>query len=100
MTIDFFRGYVAHALSVEGLYKTGETDTFEYNGWIYVLRREEDEYAPFTFGLNGRKKGTNESIARRFTSMENTFLFILNRHNENGAVRNKFTDIRQWIDEN
>lgn len=95
------KDYVRQTLAQEHLWKTGESDTFTYElsqPWEFTLRREEDRYLPYRYALEGRKTGTLETHGRRYPTMQDAFLHIVNRLNENATVKNRYTDIRQWLD--
>lgn len=92
--------YVLQTLKEEHLWEFGESDTFEVmlsQKWEFTLRKEEETYAPYTYSLNGRKIGTNETWSRRYRSMEEAFLHIVNRLNENANVKNRYNYIEDWL---
>lgn len=97
------RGYVLHTLREEHLWENGQTDTFEVmlsQKWEFTLRREEKEYLPYKYSLTGKKIETNETWSRRYISMEEAFLHIVNRLNENVMVEDKYTYVEDWLLEN
>ena len=97
------RRFVLHTLREEHLWETGQTVTFEVmlaQKWEFTLRREEKEYLPYKYFLNGKKIGTNETWSRRYRSMEELFLHIVNRLNDNVKVKDKYTCIEDWLLEN
>lgn len=65
--------------------------------WEFGLRREEEIYLPYKYCLIGRKIGTNEIWNRRYKSMEEAFLHIVNGLNENVAIKNKYKYIEDWL---
>ena len=72
-------------------FEVGEKEKFAYkneygNVWSLVLRREEEQYSPFIFAIEGNKVGTNETWSRRYTSMEQALLHIVNDFNENANI--------------
>ena len=76
-------------------FEVGEKEKFAYkneygNVWSLVLRREEEQYSPFIFAIEGNKVGTNETWSRRYTSMEQALLHIVNDFNENANIENKY----------
>lgn len=89
--------YIFTTLRKESLWKEGEIDTFRYGDWELTLRKEEAIYEPFTFSVSGKKKNSNESISRRYTSIENAFLHILNRFNENVNIKNKYETLADYF---
>lgn len=83
-------------------FKVGEKEEFTYkndygNVWSLVLRREEEQYSPFMFAIEGNKVGTNETWSRRYTSMEQALLHIVNDFNENVNIENKYSDLQDYI---
>lgn len=95
--------YILRTLREEHLWKPGDVDTFEatvYQKWEFTLKREEKHYLPYKYSLTGKKIGTNETWSRRYRSMEEAFLHIVNRLNENAAIKNKYNYIEDWLLEN
>lgn len=83
-------------------FEVGEKEKFAYkneygNVWSLVLRREEEQYSPFIFAIEGNKVGTNETWSRRYTSMEQALLHIVNDFNENANIENKYNDLQDYI---
>ena len=95
--------YVEQLLREEHLWKAGESDSFavEMSGkeWEFTLRREEPEYMPFKFSLEGKVNGTNEGWGRRYPSMAAALLHIVNHLNENAAIKNRYGSIEEWLEE-
>lgn len=94
------REFVINTLKKEHLWEVGKTDTFEVElsqKWQFTLRREEDIYAPYKYALNGMKIGTHETWSRRYRSMEEAFLHIVNHLNENANLKNKYNYIEEWL---
>lgn len=77
---------------VEFLYKSDNE-----NVWNLTLKREEDQYYPFIFALEGNKIGTNETWGRRYTSMEQAILHIVNNFNENVSIKDKYSNLEEYI---
>lgn len=67
------------------------------NIWNLTLRREEKKYSPFIFSLEGKRIGTDETWGRRYTSLEKAILHILNDFNENINIKNKYTNIEEYL---
>ena len=91
---------VMQTLLNEPNWKTGDTETFEVTlsqGWKFTLRKEEPTYAPYQYSLNGKKIGTPETWGRRYKSMADAFLHIVNRLNENANIKNKYASIEEWL---
>lgn len=83
-------------------FEVGEKEKFAYkneygNVWSLVLRREEEQDSPFIFAIEGNKVGTNETWSRRYTSMEQALLHIVNDFNENANIENKYNDLQDYI---
>lgn len=89
--------YIIRTLEEEKLWEEGEADTFEYGDWELTLRKEEKNYSPFIFSLNGKKKNSLESWGRRYKDMEEVFLHVLNRFNENANVKNRYKTLADCI---
>lgn len=92
--------YVLQTLREEHLWKPGESDTFEVllsQKWVFTLRREEKQYEPFRYALEGRKIGTHETWGRRYRSMDDAFLHIVNHLNENANVKDRYNRIEDWL---
>lgn len=89
--------YIISTLLKEQLWKTGETDTLQYNEWELTLRKEEEIYKPFAFSIQGKKINKCGTIGRRYTSMQEAFLHILNNFNENVNIKNKYKTISDYI---
>lgn len=94
------REYVLQTLKEEHLWKPGEEETFLAHQWGFTLRREEREYLPYKYSLTGKKVETNETWSRRYRSMEEAFLHIVNDLNENVAIKNKYDNLEEWLSEN
>lgn len=96
------KDYVARTLSEETMWKAGEEDTFSFmtsQKWEFTLRRETDDYKPFTYSLRGRKTGTHETWSRKYASMEDAFLHIVNRLDENTNIKDRYKNIDEWLSE-
>lgn len=91
--------YIETTLQEERLWKVGEADTFSFKGWELTLRKEEKIYKPFTYSVVGNKNN-GSSINRRYTSMENAFLHIVNGFNENVNIKNRYQSISDFIRSN
>lgn len=94
------REYVIKTLIEEHLWEEGRIDTFSFKlsqEWEFTLRKEENEYEPFKYSLTGRKIGTCETWGRRYKSMEDAFLHIVNNLNENPNIKDKYKSINEWL---
>lgn len=83
-------------------FKTGEKIEFSYkndngNVWNLILIREDEKYLPFLFALEGKKVGTNQTWERRYTSIEDAILHIVNNFNENVNIKNRYGDLQEYI---
>ena len=83
-------------------FKTGEKVEFSYkndngNVWNLILIREDEKYLPFLFALEGKKVGTNQTWERRYTSIEDAILHIVNNFNENVNIKNRYGDLQEYI---
>lgn len=88
--------YIKQTLKFEKLWKIGESDSFNFFSWNLTLIKEEEKYAPYKYSL----KGTHDNgscMSRRYKSMEDAFLHILNRFNENAAIKDKFQTLEDYI---
>lgn len=91
--------YVKTTLQEEKLWKVGESDTFTFGDWQLTLRREEDICKPFKYSLKGTKKNTKSSWSRRYISMEEAFLHIVNGFNENANIRDYYNSIESYFND-
>ena len=57
----------------------------------------KEKYSPFIFSLEGKRIGTDETWGRRYTSLEKAILHILNDFNENINIKNKYTNIEEYL---
>ena len=94
--------FIKQLLERKNDFKIGEKVNFIYkndneNIWNLTLRREEKKYSPFIFSLEGKRIGTDETWGRRYTSLEKTILHILNDFNENINIKNKYTNIEEYL---
>ena len=107
------RVFVARMLGSEPTWKAGDKVTFEFtyryirNKWQMTLRREEDKYEPYKYALEGKKllhdgKPTmyNEIHCRRYPTMEQAFLHIVNHMNDNADIHDRYKTLDQWLNEN
>ena len=83
-------------------FEIGEKVEFSYkfdnkNVWNLTLKREENQYLPFIFALEGNRVGTNATWSRRYTSMEQALLHIVNDFNENGNIKDKYNNLEEYI---
>lgn len=94
------REFVLKTLREEHLWKVGQAVSFEVmlsQKWEFTLRKEEEIYAPYKYSLRGKKIGTSETWSRRYRSMEEAFLHIVNHLNENANVKNRYNYIEDWL---
>lgn len=107
------RVFVAYMLGTEPTWTEGDSVTFQFtfrncnSTWGMTLRREESTYAPFAYALEGRQltfEGQEpeyrQTWSRRYKTMEQAFLHIVNHMNENANIRDHYKAIGQWLNEN
>ena len=99
MRKELTKEYIKNTLEEESLWKVGKSDTFCFGEWVCTLEKEDDVYAPFQYKVKAKKKESNETFARRYTSMEKAFLHILNRFNENANIRNRYSSLDGFLNE-
>lgn len=85
--------FILKSLAYEPSWKAGDRVSFSFDNWNLTLKRVEEKYSPFTFSLFGEKVNSQETWSRRYVSMEQAYLHILNRFNENGAMENKYKSL-------
>lgn len=83
-------------------FEIGEKEEFIYkndneNVWNLTLKREEEKYYPYIFSLEGSKVGTNETWSRRYSSLEDAILHIVNCFNENANVKDEYSNMEDYI---
>lgn len=91
--------FVLQTLLDEHLWEVGRSETFTarlYQEWEFALTKENDEDT-WKYSLSGRKIGTNETWGRRYQTMEDAFLHIVNQLNENANVPNRYSKISEWL---
>lgn len=106
------KAFVAYTLGTESTWKPGDKVTFQFlfrncnSAWEMTLAYESEDYAPFAYRLEGRqltfeghKPEYPATWGRRYYTMEKAFLHILNHFNENANIRNRYTDVWQWLND-
>ena len=98
LNVNFINGLMAKKENFE----IGEKVNFTYkngnaNVWNLTLKREEEKYYPYIFSLEGNKVGTNETWSRRYSSLEDAILHIVNCFNENANVKDEYSNIEDYI---
>lgn len=83
-------------------FKIGEKVNFIYkndynNVWKLSLSREEEQYAPFLFSVEGKKVGSNETWNRRYINLEQAILHIANCFNENANIKDNYNNLEEYI---
>lgn len=66
------------------------------NKWDFKLTREEERYAPAKYVLEG-DGGKYGKWSRRYRTMEQVFLHILNNLNENKNIWNRYKTLDEWL---
>ena len=80
-----------------GGWETGHNELFEYKDWSLDIRKADDSYQPFVFELTGHRKGTAETIGRRYQSIEEAMLHTLNGFNEDANIRNPYASLDEAL---
>ena len=70
--------------------------------WTYKIIREDKEYKPLNFALEGRRNeawecGTYATFGRRYKNLDSLFTHLMNNLNENAAIPNKYEKIEQYL---
>ena len=86
-------------LKEAGGWEAGHNELFEYKHWSLGIHKEDDSYQPFTFGVAGHHKGTAETICRRYRSIEEAMLHVVNGFNENANVRNPYASLDEAMND-
>ena len=91
------RDFVRVLLHFEPKLDVGESIEFysilHCNRWDFKLTREDERYYPHRYILEGTG-GQYGTWSRRYRTMEQAFLHILNNLNENKNIRNRYKTIR------
>ncbi|MGD2352038.1 hypothetical protein ACP8H2_09825 [Bacillus subtilis] len=88
--------YIKQTLKEEKFWKVGEVDSFSFNGWELTLRKEKEVNSPFNYLVSGYNEN-GASIDRRYKTMEDAFLHILNRFNENANIKNRYDNLKDIL---
>lgn len=88
-----YKAFIIETIKSSKTWNEGDCIVFRHSNWALILRKEESIYSPFTFSISGHREGTHETISRRYTSVENAFLHILNDFNENAVIKNKYDSL-------
>lgn len=86
-------------LKEAGGWEAGHNELFEYKHWSLGIHKEDDSYQPFTFGVAGHRKGTAETIGRRYRSIEEAMLHVVNGFNENANARNPYASLDEAVND-
>lgn len=94
--------FINELMAKKESFKIGEKVNFTYkngnaNVWNLTLKREEEKYYPYIFSLEGSKVGTNETWSRRYSSLEDAILHIVNCFNENANVKDEYSNMEDYI---
>lgn len=93
------KAFIIETIRDSKTWNEGQRIVFRYNNWNLILRKEESIYNPFTFSISGNKEVTHETISRRYTSVENAFLHILNGFNENAQIKDKYSSLNDALEQ-
>lgn len=74
-------------------WEAGHNEVFEYKDWSLSILRDDDIYKPYCFALSGQRNGTAETISRRYTSIEEALLSVVNGFNENAEIPNLYESL-------
>ena len=92
------KAFVIETIKNSKTWNEGNRIAFRHNNWHLILRKEESIYSPFTFSISGNKEGTHETIGRRYVSVEDAFLHVLNGFNENAAIKDKYVSLNDALE--
>ena len=96
--MELTKTYIFETLLSEHLWDVGQTAEFSFRHWDLTLRKEEEIYSPFQFAVTGKhKEFPTNTWGRRYTSMSDAFLHILNHFNENASIRNRYDSISEAL---
>lgn len=95
---------ITRLINTENVFNIGDQESFLYknsygNIWDITIRKEEEKYEPFKFALEGRKIGTNATWSRRYIGIKEALLHIINNFNENASIKNKYSNIEDYLEE-
>ena len=83
------RVFVARMLGSEPTWKAGDKVTFEFT-YRYIRNKWQ----------NGKPTMYNEIHCRRYPTMEQAFLHIVNHMNDNADIHDRYKTLDQWLNEN
>ena len=94
--------FINKLLERKDTFKIGEKVNLIYkndynNVWKLSLSREEEQYAPFLFLVEGKKVGTNETWCRRYKNIDQAILHIANCFNENANIKDNYNNLEEYI---
>ncbi|MDU9693963.1 hypothetical protein WKH56_08785 [Priestia sp. SB1] len=75
----------------------GESENFTYRHWNLTLKKEEPNYAPFAFSLEGVNTNGTSTCSRRYYNPNKAILHILNEFNENANSKNRYNSIEEFL---
>ena len=93
------KAFIIETINSSKTWNGTERIVFRHNNWNLILRKEDSIYNPFTFSVSGNKEGTHETISRRYISVENAFLHILNGFNENAQIKDKYSSLNEALEQ-
>lgn len=80
-------------------WETGHNEPFRYKDWSLGLNKEDESYLPYRFAVVGHKGGTAETISRRYTSVEDAVLHVMNNFNENADRRDEYASLDEALND-
>ena len=92
------KAFIIETINSSKTWNGTERIVFRHNNWNLILRKEESIYSPFIFSVSGNKEGTHETIGRRYVSVEDAFLHVLNGFNENAAIKDKYVSLNDALE--
>lgn len=101
---EFNKEFIKEIIEKEKDFKIGEQIAFIYKNsnssiWDITITREEEMYSPFLFAIEGAKIGTNETWSRRYVGIKEALLHIVNDFNENVSIKNRYSNIEEYLNE-
>ena len=95
----FTKAIVEFWVKNEHIINPGDEIVFDFalhgNPWQFSLKREDSPTGSYKYGLcgNGGEYGT---WGRRYKTMADAFLHVVNNLNENSNIKNRYSSLDQW----
>lgn len=101
VNMEFTKENVAYCIENEGYLKEGDKIVFDCplhgNLWRFSLKREDSPSGKYKYALDG-DGGEYGMWRRRYRTIEDAFLHVLNNLNENSNIKNRYDRVRQWTE--